>query len=78
MKIDLKFMQSVFKKALESKNYKLKIDSKYESVPGWDSLGHMKIISELEKKLKIDFDIDEIIAKNTVKKLIDMTNKKLK
>ena len=38
----------------------------------------MKIISEIEKKLKIDFDIDEIIAKNTVKKLIDMTNKKLK
>ncbi len=78
MKIDLKFMQSVFKKALGIKNYKLKIDSKYESVPNWDSLGHMKIISELEKKLKIEFDIDEIIGKNTVKKLIDMTTKKLK
>ena len=78
MKIDLKFMQSVFKRALDIKNYNLKIDSKYESVPNWDSLGHMKIISELEARLKVEFDIDEIIAKNTVKKLIEMTNKKLK
>ena len=78
MKIDLKFMRTVFKKALGLKNYKLEIDSKYEKVPHWDSLGHMKIISELEKRLKIEFDIDEIIGKNTVKKLIDMTTKKLK
>ena len=78
MKIDLKFMQTVFKKALGLKSYKLKIDSKYEKVPNWDSLGHMKIISELEKKEKIEFDIDEIIGKNTVKKLIEMTTKKLK
>lgn len=78
MNINLKFMQSVFKKALGIKNYNLKIDSKYEKVPNWDSLGHMKIISEIEKRLRIEFEIDEIIGKNTVKKLIDMTTKKFK
>ena len=74
--IDLKFMQSVFKVALNN-NTKIILSSKFEKVKGWDSLGHMKIISEIEKKLSISFEIDEIIGINTVKKLIELTKKKL-
>ena len=37
----------------------------------------MKIISEIEKKLFINFEIDEIIGINTVKKLIELTKKKV-
>ena len=37
----------------------------------------MKIISAIEEKLKISFEIDEIVGVNTVKKLIEMTKKKL-
>ncbi|WP_440633362.1 acyl carrier protein [Candidatus Pelagibacter sp. HIMB1485] len=74
--IDLKFMQSVFKVALNN-NTKIILSSKFEKVKGWDSLGHMKIISEIEKKLSISFEIDEIIGINTVKKLIELTKKKV-
>tara|TARA_Y100000816_G_scaffold290364_1_gene278864 strand:+ start:2314 stop:2559 length:246 start_codon:yes stop_codon:yes gene_type:complete len=74
--IDLKFMQSVFKIALNH-NSKITLLSKFEKVKGWDSLGHMKIISTIEKKLSISFEIDEIIGINTVKKLIDLTKKKV-
>lgn len=74
--IDLNFMISVFKKALNNKS-KLTPASKFEVVPGWDSLGHMKIISEIEKQLKISFEIDEIIGVDTIKKLINVTRKKI-
>ena len=74
--IDLKFMQNVFKVALNS-NSKISLSSKFEKVKGWDSLGHMKIISEIEKKLSISFEIDEIVGINTVKKLIELTKKKV-
>ena len=74
--IDLKFMQTVFKVALNN-NTKITLTSKFEKVKGWDSLGHMKIISEIEKKLPISFEIDEIIGINTVKKLIELTKKKV-
>ena len=73
--IDLKFMNEIFKKAINN-NSKLKLTSKFEKVEGWDSLGHMKIISQIEKKLKINFEIDEIIGVDTIKKLIDLTKKK--
>ena len=74
--IDLEFMKVVFKKALNNKS-NLKLNSKFEGVTGWDSLGHMRIISEIEKQLKVSFEIDEIVGVDTIKKLIDMTKKKI-
>jgi len=33
----------------------------YQSVPGWDSVGHMGLIAALEEKFDIMFDTDDII-----------------
>jgi len=76
LKIDLKFMEIIFKKALNNKS-KITLSSKFEKVKGWDSLGHMKIISEIEDKLKISFEIDEIIGVDSVKKLINLSKTKI-
>ena len=76
LKVDLKFMEIIFKKALNNKS-KITLSSKFEKVKGWDSLGHMKVISEIEDKLKISFEIDEIIGVDSVKKLIDLSKTKI-
>ena len=78
MKADLNFMKSVFKNSLNLNNYKLNLNSEFEKVPQWDSLGHMKIMSEIESRLNLNIEIDEIVEVNTVKKLIDLVNDKLK
>ena len=78
MKADLNFMKSVFKNSLNLNNYKLNLNSEFEQVPQWDSLGHMKIMSEIESRLNLNIEIDEIVEVNTVKKLIDLVNSKLK
>jgi acyl carrier protein len=78
MKIDLKFIQMVIKSSLNLKNYKLNLNSKFEKIPKWDSLGYMKMISEIESRLKLNIDIDEIVEANTVINLIEILNKKLK
>ena len=77
-KIDLNFMHLIFKDALDIGEFKLELNSGFENVPGWDSLGHMKIVSEIEEKLQVEFDIDEIVGVDTVEKLIEMVKKKLK
>lgn len=33
----------------------------YQSIPEWDSLGHMALIAALEDEFKIEMDIDDII-----------------
>ena len=71
------FAKGTFVTYLNNNNTKITLASKFEKVKGWDSLGHMKIISEIEKKLSISFEIDEIIGINTIKKLIELTKKKI-
>ena len=34
---------------------------KYQSVDSWDSVGHMNLMSVLEKKFKIEMNIDDIV-----------------
>lgn len=78
MKIDLEFMKSIFRDALDLKDFDLTFDSEFEAVPGWDSLGHMRIVSEIEERLNLEFDIDEIVGVDTIEKLIEMTENKMK
>lgn len=74
--IDIEFMRSIFKKAINFKG-KLSKNSKFDNILGWDSLGHMKIMSEIEKSLKVSFEIDEIVGVNTINKLITLVKNKL-
>ena len=56
-KIDFEFISKIFHSALDLGKFKLKPNSKFEEVPDWDSLGHMRIIQELEKGNAISSDM---------------------
>ena len=77
MKVDIEFMKSVFENSLEIDADSLDLNSEFEEVPGWDSLGHIKIISEIENRLDLEFEIDEIVGQDTILKLIDMVKAKI-
>tara|TARA_B100000609_G_C16775224_1_gene213868 strand:+ start:204 stop:446 length:243 start_codon:yes stop_codon:yes gene_type:complete len=80
MIINLEFMQSVFADSLELSadvSESLSLESRFEEVEGWDSLGHMRIIMEMENRLEVEFDIDEVIGVDTIQKLIQMAENKL-
>ena len=75
-KIDFKFIKNIFHSALNLGDFDLKLDSKFEEVPEWDSLGHMRIVQELEEQLNIEFDIDEIVDVDTVEKIMNLARSK--
>ena len=50
----------IFEKAFSINKSKLK-KLKYQSIPQWDSVGHMSMIASLEKTFKITMDIDDIV-----------------
>ena len=57
MKVDLDFMQIVFDESIDLDGIILDLESRFEEVPGWDSLGHISIISEIETRLNIQFGL---------------------
>ena len=57
---NLKIYNQAFTKSLGIKEIKLK-KLNYQGVKSWDSVGHMNLISVLEKNFKIEMDIDDIV-----------------
>ena len=38
----------------------------FDDIPGWDSVGHMNLISQLESRLGVALEMDEIVALDSV------------
>jgi acyl carrier protein len=47
-----------------------------DDVPKWDSLGHMNMVSVLEKEFGLQFEIDEIMEMASVQNILDVLARK--
>lgn len=56
--------------------FELQDDMGFADVPGWDSVGHMTLINELETRFGVSLDLDEIIALETVKAVREIVTQK--
>ncbi len=48
---------------------------KYQDIDEWDSIGHMTLISNLEDKLGVVFETDDIVDFSSYKKGIEILKK---
>lgn len=53
--------ENVFIKSFSINKKVLKKDLKYNTIPKWDSVGHMTMIGKLEDTFKITMEMDDII-----------------
>lgn len=47
----------------------------YQSIPAWDSVGHMSLIAALEDEFEISFEMDDVIEFGTYQSGIDTLRK---
>jgi len=47
----------------------------YQSIPEWDSVGHMALVAEIECTFDIRLDTDDIIGMSDVSKAIEIVQK---
>ena len=52
-------------------------DLSYEETPDWDSLGHMMMVAALTREFGVDFDIEEVMAMETVGHIKRIVGEKL-
>ena len=52
-------------------------DISYINYEPWDSVKHMRIIAKIEEEYDIEFDMDDIIAMETIKKAKEILTKYL-
>jgi acyl carrier protein len=43
-----------------------------EDVPRWDSIGHMSMVAEMEKRFGVQFDVDEVMEMTSAGKILEI------
>jgi len=46
-------------------------------IPGWDSVGHLSLASNLEQEFEISLDVDELIEMEDVRAIVRIVTTKL-
>ena len=65
---NIEIYKKAFQESLSLDASKIHDKLEYNTIPEWDSIGHMSLISELESKFGISFETDDIIDLNSFKK----------
>ena len=53
--------KKAFKDSLSIKENLINDKLEYESVPEWDSIGHMSLMSSIEQAFKISINTDDVV-----------------
>ncbi len=52
-------------------------ESSPDNTPEWDSFAHMSMIAAIEQEFRISLTLDEVIAMQTLPKIVEVVSKKL-
>ena len=70
-------VNEIFKKVLDDDSVQLTFRTTTDDVESWDSLNHIHIITAIEKKYKIRFELNELLNFENVGDLCKGIKKKL-
>ena len=76
MNIEITELTKVIEKAFDEP-VKINIDTKKDDLILWDSMNHLNLIIELEDYYNVKFCQDEIVAMDSVKKIVDFLDEKV-
>lgn len=70
-------LKEVFAEALDLEIDEIEEDSSQENLEDWDSLGHLNLISEIEKTFKVKVTMDEVMEMTTYAKVKEVVSSHL-
>jgi acyl carrier protein len=70
MQTILTTVQGAFKAAFDVDPQSVTIETKPSDIPGWDSMGHVALVSSLEQAFGVSFDVDEVMEMEDVRQIL--------
>lgn len=70
-------IQQAFATSFEIDPNLVTIDTSPSDIPGWDSVGHLSLASNLEQIFGISLDVDELIEMENVREILRIISAKI-
>ncbi len=69
-------LAKVFSSTFGFDGAKFSLSAVPEDVPSWDSIGHMNLVSNLEREFGLQFEVDEIMEMVSAAKILEIVRSK--
>jgi acyl carrier protein len=70
-------IRQAFKESFEVDPQLVTMETSASDIPGWDSVGHLSLASNLEQIFEISLDVDELIEMENVRAIVRIVSAKL-
>ena len=70
-------VREAFKAAFDIDPHLVSMETSPSDIPGWDSVGHLSLASELEQAFEISLDVDELMEMESVSEIVRIIKTKL-
>ena len=70
-------VREAFKVAFDVDPQLVSMETSASDIPGWDSVGHLSLASELEQAFEISLDVDELLEMENVREIVRIIETKL-
>jgi len=70
-------VQGAFHNAFNIDPQSVSLETSPDDIPGWDSVGHLSLVSNLEEALGISIDLDELMEMENVRDIVRIVQSKL-
>ncbi len=70
-------VREVFKTSFNIDPQSVTAETKASDIPGWDSMGHLSLASNLEQAFKISLDVDDMMEMESVREILRILQTKL-
>jgi acyl carrier protein len=62
----------VFSKVFDFDSQRFSLEATPETVPNWDSVGHMNLVAQLETEFGLQFEVDDIMEMSSAAKVVEI------
>jgi len=70
-------VQEAFKAVFDIEPQSLTLETSAGDIPGWNSLGHLSLTTQLEQTFGVTFDVDELMEMENVREIVRIVSAKL-
>jgi acyl carrier protein len=70
-------VREAFKTAFDIDPQSVSLETSASDIPGWDSVGHLSLASDLEQVFGITLDVDELMEMENVREIVRVVKTKL-
>jgi acyl carrier protein len=70
-------VQEAFKASFDVDPQLVSMETTAGDIPGWDSVGHLSLASNLEQVFEISLDVDELMEMESVREIVRIITPKI-